>query len=754
MALTEQLRFLITSDSAQARADLTRLSQTTTSTTSRIERLQGEMKKRLVIDAGQVAGQVTAAAGQVAQFAVDQMGQAVAASSRLQQAQGAVKAIFGESASEVRRFADGAVESAGLSKAAYGQFAAQLGALLQNLGQTRAQSVATADQLVRTGADLAAAFGGTTADAVAAIGAALRGERDPIERYGISIKEAAVANKALQMGLAASKDELTDTAKATAAIALIQQQSASTAGQFARESNTLAGQQQRLNAEMENARAELGEALLPVMIELVEVARDVIPVVQFVGAAVTETGKAFADVARTIASWTANVEQAIDTVLPGARQLAGALKDAIRPEQGTLVAEAAAKFDGLAATIDDTADAAASAAPDLATLQSQVSKLASSMFASDNAQAAFYRTISGGGGAVARAGNSAAKALGQIDDATRSLADAHERLQEAQVSRFLTSLGATSDEITAAQIAERESTRSLAQAKRDLAEAQERLQTLRDGDAATLLDAEAANIEAQRAFVAAEATGDAVALKRAKADLLRTEQALAKARNVDVVADLAAAEDDVAAAQDAVTQAEMDARRSRQDLNDTINRGRDGSKELAEANKEVEEAQRAVEKAEWALVDAQDALSGSTAGMAGSTKSANDRFLEGVSAADAWLQKLIDGKASPEEFAGAIGEIRDNLEGVAREAGQTGELDAYLAKISEIYAKISDLNGAADTASGKLSGLVGKSGAVGATAGVSQTVNLTVDGKTFGRMVVDGLVGWINDNGSLPVKIR
>lgn len=783
MALTEALRFLITSDSAQARADMARLGQTTTQTMSGLDKLKSAFGAGLGIGAG--AGALDAglnALGAVGRFAVSQMQQAVGAASNLQQAQGAVKAIFRESSGEVERFGRTAAESVGLSNAAYQQQASVIGALLQNLGQTREQSAQTSQELIQIGADLAATFGGTTADAVAAIGSALRGERDPIERYGVSIKEAQVQNKALELGLAATAAELDDTAKATATLALIQDQAASSSGAFARESDTLAGQQQRFRAELEDARAELGEALLPAMTELVQVSRDLIPVLSFVAGQV----ETIADVAGKAAGPVQSLFGGLDSLVAPLRDMpvlknilgqndegetarfAAAVRDlfvavdkgeqsasALLPALAALpptLRETVLEIAGIGPAADASAVGTDGLAKSLSGLQKQAAGVADGLFGADRAQASFFKSLaSGGGGGSAK---NAEKAMRAIEDATRNLADAQASLQETEIQRFLTSLGASSDEITLAQIAERDSTRGLAEAKRDLVDAQERLRQLREGDAASLLDAEAENIAAQRALVEAERSGDAVALKRAQADLIRSEEDLAKARDPASVEELADAERDVQAAQDAVLRAEIDAKRAREELNEVVNLGRDGSKDLAEANKAVEREQRRVEQAERALVDANDALNTSTSGLGGTVKSANDRFLEGVSAADGWLKKLIDGKATPEEFAGAVDTIRANLKGVADEAGKTQALDEYLGKIQAIYDKINELNGVSGTTAGKLSGLVGQSASIGANAAGTSTVNLNIDGKRFGQLVVDSLIQYANDNGAIPIRTR
>ena len=119
MALTEALRFLITSDSAQARADLGRLGSTTTEAMSGLDKLKAGFGAGLGAGAG--FGAVDAglnALSRVGTFAVDQAQQAISAASDLQQAQGAVSAIFREASGEVTRFGRNAAESVGLSNAA------------------------------------------------------------------------------------------------------------------------------------------------------------------------------------------------------------------------------------------------------------------------------------------------------------------------------------------------------------------------------------------------------------------------------------------------------------------------------------------------------------------------------------------------------------------------------------------------------------------------------------------------------------
>lgn len=194
------------------------------------------------------------------------------AANRLQQAVGATEAVFGSAGRAVKEFADTSAQSFGISASAARELTAQIGALLQGMGFTAEEAASTSVELAQLGADLAATFGGKPEAAVQALGAALRGERDPIERYGISLNEAAVKQKALELGLYDGVGALDANGRAQATLALITERSAGAQGQFARESTTAAGAQAIAAASAEDAAASFGEVLLPVYTRVVEVA--------------------------------------------------------------------------------------------------------------------------------------------------------------------------------------------------------------------------------------------------------------------------------------------------------------------------------------------------------------------------------------------------------------------------------------------------------------------------------------------------
>lgn len=206
------------------------------------------------------AGLALSAGAQVKRF-VDE---SIDAFSELEQSTGAVEAIFGKTSKTIDAWAQGAARAFGLSENQAKQSASVIGAFLQNYGFAVDEAAAKSMELTELGADLAAMFGGTVPDAVGAISAALRGEFNPIERYGVSLRVATIEAHALEMGLAKTKAELDQNSKMLATLDLLTKQTAKAQGQFARELDTVAGREAVLNAERENSQALLGEALVGV----------------------------------------------------------------------------------------------------------------------------------------------------------------------------------------------------------------------------------------------------------------------------------------------------------------------------------------------------------------------------------------------------------------------------------------------------------------------------------------------------------
>lgn len=270
------------------------------------------------------------------QEAKDFLADSISKASDLEQSVGGVDAVFAEQADSIHRWAQAAADAVGLSQSSYNEFATIVGAQLKNLGIPLDDLSGQTNEIIELGADLAAQYGGPTSEAVSALSSLLRGERDPIERYGVTMNEAAVKAEALSLGLVkATKDadkieaaqlraevaqrkhndavskygenssqaltanasmisansalekalegttgELTAQQKAQATLSLLMKQTTDAQGAFGRESDTLAGKQQRNAAAWENISTQLGESFLPVATEAADViSEDILPVI-------------------------------------------------------------------------------------------------------------------------------------------------------------------------------------------------------------------------------------------------------------------------------------------------------------------------------------------------------------------------------------------------------------------------------------------------------------------------------------------
>jgi phage-related tail protein len=115
--------------------------------------------------------------------------------------------------------------------------------------------------------DLASFNNTSPEEAVQAIGAALRGEAEPLRRFGVLLNDATLKQEALTLGIYDGKGALTAQQKILAAQAAIYKQTTDAQGDFLRTSEGLANSQRTLSAEFANLQAQLGQKLLPLMEE-------------------------------------------------------------------------------------------------------------------------------------------------------------------------------------------------------------------------------------------------------------------------------------------------------------------------------------------------------------------------------------------------------------------------------------------------------------------------------------------------------
>lgn len=193
---------------------------------------------------------------------------AVDAASDLAESQSKVGVIFGESAASVEKFAESAAKSFGQSKQEVLNAAGTFGTFGKAAGLGGQDLADFSNDFTALASDLASFNNTTPQEAIEAIGAALRGESEPIRKYGVLLNDATLKAEAFALGISDGKAPLTAQQKILAAQSAILKQTTAAQGDFARTSDGLANQQRILKANMANTTATIGQAFLPVIQKL------------------------------------------------------------------------------------------------------------------------------------------------------------------------------------------------------------------------------------------------------------------------------------------------------------------------------------------------------------------------------------------------------------------------------------------------------------------------------------------------------
>jgi murein DD-endopeptidase MepM/ murein hydrolase activator NlpD len=190
---------------------------------------------------------------------------AIEGAGAIEQSMGALDSVFKGSSGQMKDWSRKAARDVGLTSNEFNELGTLIGSQLKNGGTAMDELAPKTKDLIGMGADLSSMFGGTTKDAVDALSSALKGERDPIERYGVSLNQAKIDAEAAALGFEKVGGSLSAEATQAATLSLIMKQTQDAHGNFAKESDTFAHKQQVMTAEWGNLTTKIGELFLPVM---------------------------------------------------------------------------------------------------------------------------------------------------------------------------------------------------------------------------------------------------------------------------------------------------------------------------------------------------------------------------------------------------------------------------------------------------------------------------------------------------------
>ena len=191
---------------------------------------------------------------------------AVDAAADMNESLSKTEVLFGSAAGDIKAWSKTTAQAFGISRKSALDAAGTFATFGKSAGLTGKQLGTFSKDFTGLAADMASFNNTTPEQAIEAIGAALRGESEPIRSYGVLLDDATLRNEALKLGLiSTTKEALTPQQKVLAAQKAILKQTSDAQGDYARTSDSLSNRQKALTAQVEDLKANLGQALVPVM---------------------------------------------------------------------------------------------------------------------------------------------------------------------------------------------------------------------------------------------------------------------------------------------------------------------------------------------------------------------------------------------------------------------------------------------------------------------------------------------------------
>ncbi len=379
----------------------------------------------------------TAFAGAGVAAAIKFASSAVTSFTNLEESLNAVNVQFGEGADIIKTFGETAADSVGLANSEFNQLATVTGATLSAFIDDEKEVADATIELTQRAADMASVFNTDVSEAMTALGAAVRGESEPIRRFGVQLDDASVKARAVELGLAASTAEVDLQAKGMARLDLIYEQTNKTAGDFANTSDSIANRMKTLSAKAEDAKVAIGKALVPAVEELLDLVERGIPLIE-----------AFGDTVSQISFLVFGREQEeLNTILERTVQLM---------EEGLPFYEAQAQAEQ---EVADAAKDAAVSVEEARIIFGLAADTANGLAAADDALVTSYGKVESAADKAAAAVNSVADAQRKQVDPLFALKDAQEKVKDAE------------DKVTQLRVEGKKGTKEYTDAATDLVDA-------------------------------------------------------------------------------------------------------------------------------------------------------------------------------------------------------------------------------------------------------------------------------------------
>ena len=217
-----------------------------------------------------------------------------------------VRKVFGAFGPEMVEFAKNA-NQIGLSQSEAAKASTFLGSVLKQSGFAMSDVTERTQQLVETGVDLATLYGYDVQEALLGMTALFRGEYDPIEKFGVAMKQSEVNSELAAKGFGNLEGAARRYQEQIIRFDLFTQRATDSIGAFSEQSKNLFAAQKILTANFKDMQAEVGANLLPVLAELTTA---LLPLIEELG---PRLAQAFSDAAPVLRDFVELIRDASDS---------------------------------------------------------------------------------------------------------------------------------------------------------------------------------------------------------------------------------------------------------------------------------------------------------------------------------------------------------------------------------------------------------------------------------------------------------
>ena len=218
-----------------------------------------------------LGGLKTAIAGVAASAAimksVDFAKSAIDQASQLQRNTAGLESVFGTATAQMEAFTKTS-NAMGMSQAEAAKASTFLGTVLKSAGFPMEKVTAETKNLVGLASDLAAVYGYDVQEALTGMTALFRGEYDPIEKFGVAMKQSEINAELAARGQNKLAGAARRNAEQTIRLELLYERTRDAQGQFSEQTGSMFVEQMKLNAAFKDVQATLGTGLLPVLVNL------------------------------------------------------------------------------------------------------------------------------------------------------------------------------------------------------------------------------------------------------------------------------------------------------------------------------------------------------------------------------------------------------------------------------------------------------------------------------------------------------